>query len=78
MSPLSYVDRIRTPVLLVKGEADFIPVQQAEEVFTALYRQGKRVRLVRYFGEGHTIAARANVLDLWRQFESWLKETMKP
>jgi hypothetical protein len=26
--------------------------------------------------EGHTIMAQANVLDLWRRFEAWLRETM--
>ena len=75
-SPLSYASRVRTPVMLIKGEADFVSLQSAEQFFTALYRQDKRVVLVRYAGEGHTIAARANVLDLWRRFEAWLRETM--
>jgi dipeptidyl aminopeptidase/acylaminoacyl peptidase len=75
-SPIVDVARVETPLLLVHGELDFIPVQQAEEFFTALYRQDKRVRLLRYAGEGHTIAARANVLDLWRRLEEWLRETM--
>ena len=46
------------------------------EAVTALYRQDKRVRLVRYAGEGHTITARANVLDMWQRIEEWLRETM--
>lgn len=75
-SPIALVARVRTPLLLVHGEADFIPVQQAEEFFTALYRQDKRVTLVRYAGEEHTITARANVLDLWGRFDDWLRETM--
>jgi len=75
-SPLAYAGRVRTPLMLIKGEADFVPLQDAEEFFTALYRQDKRVVLIRYTGEGHTIAARANVLDLWRRFELWLRETM--
>ena len=75
-SPLWSAASVKTPLLLVHGDQDFIPVQQAEEFFTALYRQDKRVRLVRYAGEEHTIAARANVLDLWRRFEAWLRETM--
>jgi dipeptidyl aminopeptidase/acylaminoacyl peptidase len=75
-SPISHVADVHTPVMLVKGESDFIPVQQAEEYFTALYRQDKRAVLVRYVGEGHTITARENVLDLWRRMEAWLRETM--
>jgi dipeptidyl aminopeptidase/acylaminoacyl peptidase len=75
-SPLSRVSRVQTPVMLIKGEADFVPLQDAEQFFTALYRQDKRVVLVRYAGEGHTITARANVLDLWQRLEAWLRETM--
>jgi dipeptidyl aminopeptidase/acylaminoacyl peptidase len=76
-SPITRAASITTPLMLVHGDSDFIPVQQAEEMFTALYRQDKRVRLVRYAGEGHVITARANVLDLWRQITRWLDETMR-
>jgi dipeptidyl aminopeptidase/acylaminoacyl peptidase len=75
-SPIWRVEDVQTPVMLVHGDMDFIPVQQAEEFFTALYRQDKRVRMVRYEGEQHTITARANVLDLWRRMSDWLHETM--
>jgi dipeptidyl aminopeptidase/acylaminoacyl peptidase len=69
-------NKVTTPLMLVHGDLDFVPIQQAEEFFTALYRQDKRARLVRYQGEWHTIANRANVLDLWRRLADWLKETM--
>jgi dipeptidyl aminopeptidase/acylaminoacyl peptidase len=75
-SPLWRVASVHTPLLLVHGDKDFVPVQQAEEFFTALYRQDKRVELVRYAGEEHTIALRENVLDLWRRIEQWLRDTM--
>jgi dienelactone hydrolase len=77
-SPLWSAASVRTPLLLVHGDQDFIPVQQAEEFFTALYRQDKRVQFARYAGEEHTISARGNVLDMWRRFEAWLRETMPP
>jgi dipeptidyl aminopeptidase/acylaminoacyl peptidase len=63
--------------MLVHGDSDFVPVQQAEEMFAALYRQDKRVRLARYAGEGHIITARANVRGLWRQITRCLDETMR-
>ena len=75
-SPIERVTGIRTPLMMIHGDQDFIPVQQAEEMFTALYRQDKRVRLLRYAGEGHTIAARANVIDMWGHIAAWLRETM--
>lgn len=65
-------------MLLIHGELDFVPIQQAEEFFTPLFRQDKRVRLLRYAGEGHTISDRTNVFDLWQRMEAWLKETMSP
>lgn len=75
-SPIEHVANVRTPLLLVQGDIDFIPAQQSEEFFTALYRQGRRAQFLRYAGEGHTIAARENVLDLWRRIEAWLRETV--
>jgi dienelactone hydrolase len=75
-SAVLQADKITTPLMLVHGDQDFIPIQQAEEFFTALYRQDKRARLMRYQGEGHTIAYRANVLDLWQRMANWLAETL--
>jgi dipeptidyl aminopeptidase/acylaminoacyl peptidase len=77
-SALLRADKVTTPLMLAHGDLDDIPIQQAEEFFTALYRQDKRARFVRYQGEGHTIASRANVLDLWRRLADWLSETMAP
>jgi dipeptidyl aminopeptidase/acylaminoacyl peptidase len=77
-SAINYVHKVETPLLLIHGENDFIPIQQAEEFFTGLYRQDKRVQFLRYAGEGHTITERVNVLDMWRRIDKWLKETMAP
>jgi dipeptidyl aminopeptidase/acylaminoacyl peptidase len=77
-SPIHHVDKVETPLMLIHGEFDFIPIQQAEEFFTALYRQDKRVTLLRYHGEEHTISTRPNVLDLWKRIPEWLSETMAP
>ena len=77
-SPISYVDKVETPVMLVQGKLDFVPIQQGEEYFTALYRRGKRAEFVRYQGEWHTISNHENVLDFWKRVENWLAETMTP
>jgi dipeptidyl aminopeptidase/acylaminoacyl peptidase len=84
-APDRYVDRsavlrankVETPLLLVHGELDFVPIQQAEEFFTALLRQDKRASLVRYHGEGHVLNSRANILDLWQRLADWLAETLR-
>src|SRR5262245_21564788 len=77
-SAVLQANKVTTPLMLAHGDLDFIPIQQAEEFFTALYRQDKRASLVRYQGEGHTIANRANVLDLWHRMADWLTKTMAP
>jgi dipeptidyl aminopeptidase/acylaminoacyl peptidase len=54
-SPLAYVDRIRTPTLIVHGEADDrCPVGQGEQLFTALLACGRaETEFVRYPGGSH-------------------------
>jgi dipeptidyl aminopeptidase/acylaminoacyl peptidase len=69
-------DKVETPLLLVHGDLDFVPIQQAEEFFTALYRQDKRAEFVRYQGEPHSFSSRVNVIDLWSRIAAWLAETM--
>lgn len=70
-SPLTWVEEIDTPLLMIHGDQDFVPIQQAEMMFTELLRQGKRARLVRYAGEDHTVKGGANVLDMWEQIFAW-------
>ena len=70
-SPLFYVDRVTTPLMIVYGDLDAIPIQQGEEFFTALYRLGKPATFVRYWGEGHTLGSPANIRDFWRRVADW-------
>lgn len=78
-SPITYVDRVQTPVLIIHGELDpGVPLEQAEEFFTALYRQNKRARFVRYWGEDHTLMSPANVRDMWKQIVAWFDEFLGP
>jgi len=78
-SPVTFVDRVETPLLILHSDFDTAgQIQQAEEFFTGLYRQNKRARFVRYFGEGHVIQRPANVRDEWNQILSWFDEFLKP
>jgi dipeptidyl aminopeptidase/acylaminoacyl peptidase len=72
-SPITVIDRVETPLLILHGDIDYIPIQQAEEVFTSLSRLGKRVRFVRYWGESHGVGdSPANIRDRWKQVFLWL------
>ena len=63
---------------MIHGDLDFVPVEQAEEFFTALWRQNKRAKFVRYWGEGHTLRNPANIDDEWRNITDWFGEFLKP
>jgi dipeptidyl aminopeptidase/acylaminoacyl peptidase len=77
-SPLMFADRISTPLLIIQGDQDFVPMMQGEEMFSALYRQGKRARFVRYWGEGHSLSSPANIRDLWKEIYEWLDTYVTP
>lgn len=54
LSPISYVDRIETPLLIEVQEEDWrCPPEQSEQLFTALKQQGKVAEMVRYPDESH-------------------------
>jgi len=74
-SPLMFANRVETPLLVLHGDLDqAVPIQQAEEFFTALQRQNKPVTFVRYLGEGHVIKSPANVKDAWQRIYAWFDE----
>ena len=75
-SPVLQATRVETPTLIIQGDQDFEGVQQAEEFFNALYRQGKRAELVRYVGDTHVIESPANIRDVWKRIFAWLSMTL--
>jgi dipeptidyl aminopeptidase/acylaminoacyl peptidase len=77
-SPINFVDRVQTPLLLIHGDQDVRgPITQAEEFFYALYRQGKRAKLLRYWGEDHGLRqSPANVREIVDEIFAWLKLNM--
>lgn len=73
-SPIFFVDRVETPIMMVYGDMDYVAMQQGEEFFSALYRQGKRASFVRYWGEGHVLESPANIRDMWQRVFAWLEQ----
>lgn len=73
LSPFMAADRIKDPVLLIAGDRDFVPVTQAERMFSALYRLGEHSRLVTYWGEDHFNWSPANICDVYLQILEWLE-----
>ena len=79
-SPINYVDRVETPLLIIHGDFDkIVQLEQGEEFFTSLYRQNKRAKFVRYFGEEHLVSgSAANITNVWDQIFSWFDEFLTP
>ena len=56
-SPLKYASNVNTPLLLLHGEKDYrCPIEQSEQIFTALKRQKKEAVLVSFPGENHEVS----------------------
>ncbi len=57
VSPSTYADRITTPTLIIHSEEDFrCPIEQAEQLFMTLLRNGVDVSLLRFPGESHELS----------------------
>ena len=75
-SPVFSAGAITTPLLLISGGMDTVPMQQREEMFSDLYRQDKDVVLASYFGEGHMIYSPANLKDLYARVFKFLNDNL--
>ncbi len=72
-SPVFYLDRVRTPVLIVHGAADnAVPVTEGDELFVDLRRLGNvEVEYARYAGEGHSLENYENQRDYLNRMLAW-------
>ncbi len=79
-SPLSFVDRVKAPVLLIHGERDIRgSPYQSEAFFTGLWRQGKTARVMRYWGEDHALATSpATVRSVVTEITGWFDTYLAP
>ncbi|MGI8912802.1 MAG: alpha/beta hydrolase family protein [Chloroflexota bacterium] len=75
-SPLFYLDRVTTPLLLTCGTEDIVPKAQPEAVFAGLRRLGKPVVLAEYEREDHWpgMWSDAAYRDLWERVVRWFGE----
>jgi dipeptidyl aminopeptidase/acylaminoacyl peptidase len=74
-SPVFFLDRVETPLLIIHGTADgTVPVSETAQIFVGLRRLGKVVEYARYSGEGHwegTWSYR-NQVDYWNRVVRWM------
>jgi dipeptidyl aminopeptidase/acylaminoacyl peptidase len=72
-SPLTYVEKISIPMLLIHSEQDWrCPVEQAQRLFVALKRRGVPVELLLFPGEGHELSRSGRPRHRVARFEAIL------
>ena len=80
MSPFSFADKIKTPILLTHGELDnnsgTFPIQ-SERLYNAIKGHGGTVRYVQLPYESHGYSGKENVLHMLWEMDSWLKTYLK-
>ncbi|MDK8182255.1 S9 family peptidase [Paenibacillus sp. UMB4589-SE434] len=60
-SPLAYVEQVQTPLLILHGENDLrCPIEQAEQLFIALKRLGKKTQFIRFPSSNHELSRGGN------------------
>ena len=80
MSPFSFANKIKTPILLIHGEMDnnsgTFPIQ-SERLYNAIKGHGGVTRYITLPYESHGYAGRENILHmLWEQHQ-WLEKFVK-
>jgi len=82
-SPIFWVDRVETPVMILQNDGDdAVPWYQGIEFFLALRRLGKEAYLFNYNGQPHGLRNRADQKDytirLQQYFDHYLKGAPAP
>ncbi len=71
-SPMTYVSKVKTPLMITHGERDQrVNIQQGEQYYRALKKRGVEVVFYRYPREGHGIQEPNHVIDLTARQLEW-------
>ncbi|MDH4211193.1 MAG: S9 family peptidase [candidate division WOR-3 bacterium] len=74
MSPIKYVRRMKTPLLIIHSEQDHrCPITQAEELYAALKLLGRDVEMVHFPGEPHGLSRHGSPRRREKRLEFILK-----
>jgi dipeptidyl aminopeptidase/acylaminoacyl peptidase len=79
-SPLTYVENIQTPLLLIHSEQDLrCPIEQSEQLFVFLKRLGREVRFARFPEETHELSRSGTPnrrMERLRLILNWFQEKL--
>ena len=78
ISPLSKVDKIKTPLFVIAGRNDpRVPYTEAEQIVGALKKRGAVVEYKLFDDEGHGVAKLKNRLELYPRVADFLDKYLK-
>ncbi|MEZ5352365.1 MAG: S9 family peptidase [Bryobacteraceae bacterium] len=78
-SPIQFVDRATTPMLILHGEDDHrVPVTQGYEFRRALERRGVPVRMVTYPRQGHAVTEPKLQRHVMEEHAAWADKYLGP
>jgi dipeptidyl aminopeptidase/acylaminoacyl peptidase len=76
-SPMTHVDDIRAPLMLIHGANDpRVPVGEARQLHASLVARGIQSELLIYEDEGHGLAKRVNRLDALPKMLAFLRKNL--
>jgi dipeptidyl aminopeptidase/acylaminoacyl peptidase len=78
-SPITYVENIKAPLLLISAENDYrCPIEQAEQMLTALRMLHRTVQLIRIPGASHGVFASPHQRYVrWQVTRDWFDTYLK-
>ncbi|MCS7098754.1 MAG: prolyl oligopeptidase family serine peptidase, partial [Sulfolobales archaeon] len=66
LSPISHIEKIRAPLMVVHGENDpRVPISEAEQLVDASRKLGREVEFIRITDEGHGVARVRNKVTVY-------------
>ncbi len=81
MSPITYVNNIHTPLLIIHSEQDLrCAIEQGEQLFTALQWLGRESKMVRFEGQSHGLSRGGHPrsrLERLRHIRDWFARYLK-
>jgi dipeptidyl aminopeptidase/acylaminoacyl peptidase len=79
LSPVTYIDRLKAPLLIVAGANDpRVPVGEGVQMHDALVARGVKSALIIFPDEGHGAAKRANQVVQYGASLEFFEQTLKP
>ncbi|MEA2451614.1 MAG: hypothetical protein QOG04_324 [Actinomycetota bacterium] len=80
-SPITYVNEMKTPMLILHSESDLrCPIEQAEQLYTAMRLLKRDVEFVRFPAEGHELSRSGSPRHRAQRFEvilDWFERKLK-